>query len=131
MSGPRRTVIGFVCERSLPVDRMVGPDRALLDDPETRVVLLPCSGMLKPSQVELALAQGADAAFVCGCALGDCHYRTGNFMIRERLEGRRKPGLRKATDRRRIGMFFFTLKDRRPFLEALAAFKAGLDGEEA
>jgi len=48
-------------------------------------------------------------------------------MIRERLEGKRNPKLRKTTDRKKVGMFFVTMKDRVAFLEALAAFKAGLE----
>lgn len=126
-STPKRTVIGFVCERSLPLDRMLDGHKALLDDPDTKIVVVPCSGMVKPSQLEMALANGADATFVCGCAIGDCHYRTGNLMIRERLEGKRNPKLRKATDRRKIGLFFVTMKDEYPFMEALKAFRAGLD----
>ena len=122
-----RVIIGFVCERSIPILEMVDAQRALLDDPDVKVVILPCSGMVKPTQMELALAKGADATFVCGCAMGDCHYRTGNIMIRERLEGERNPKLRKATDKRKVGMFFYTMKDRGLFLEALAAFKAATE----
>jgi len=99
MSEPKRTIIGFVCERSLPIERMLDANKALLDDPETKFVIVPCSGMVKPTLMEAALANGADATFVCGCAIGDCHYRTGNLMIRERLEGKRNPKLRKTTDR--------------------------------
>ncbi len=127
MSEPKRTIIGFVCERSLPLERMLGPDKALLDDPDTKVVIVPCSGMVKPTLMEAALTAGADATFVCGCAIGDCHYRTGNLMIRERLQGKRNPKLRKTTDRRKVGMFFVTMKDKSAFLEALAEFKASLD----
>ena len=121
-----KTIIGFVCERSLPLDRMLDAHKALLDDPDTKIVVVPCSGMVKPTQMELALANGAEATFVCGCAIGDCHYRTGNLMIRERLEGKRNPKLRKTTDRRKVGMFFVTMKDKLPFLEKLAAFRASL-----
>lgn len=121
-----RVVIGFVCERSIPIQEMIDQQKALVDDPETKIVILPCSGMVKPTQMELALTKGADATFVCGCAIGDCHYRTGNIMIRERLEGERNPKLRKTTDKRRVGMFFYTMKDRRSFLDALAQFKAAV-----
>jgi coenzyme F420-reducing hydrogenase delta subunit len=126
MSTPRK-IIGFICERSLPLERMLDEHKALLDDPDTRIVVVPCSGMVKPTLMEAALANGADATFVCGCAIGDCHYRTGNLMIRERLEGKRNPKLRKTTDRKKVGMFFVTIKDKAPFLEALAEFRAGLD----
>jgi len=123
----QRVIVGFVCERSIPIHDMMGPHKALADDPETKIIILPCSGMVKPTQMELALANGADATFVCGCAINDCHYRTGNIMIRERLEGERNPKLRKSTDKRKVGMFFFTMKDKRPFLDALAQFKASTD----
>ena len=121
-----RFIVGFVCERSIPIQEMIDEQKALADDPETKIVILPCSGMVKPTQMELALSKGADATFVCGCAIGDCHYRTGNLIIRERLEGERNPKLRKTTDKRRVGMFFYTMKDRRLFLEALEAFKASV-----
>jgi coenzyme F420-reducing hydrogenase delta subunit len=126
MSNPRPTIVGFVCERSLPLERMLDGQNGLSDDPDTKIIVVPCSGMVKPTQMELALANGAEATFVCGCAIGDCHFRTGNLMIRERLEGKRNPKLRKTTDRRKVGMFFVTMKDRSAFLEALAAFRAGL-----
>ncbi len=119
-----RVIVGFVCERSIPIHEMVDQQRALADDPETKIVILPCSGMVKPTQMELALTNGADATFVCGCAIGDCHFRTGNLMIRERLQGERNPKLRKTTDKRKVGMFFYTMKDRQLFLDALAQFKA-------
>ncbi len=119
-----RVIVGFVCERSIPIQEMLDAQKALVDDPETKIVVLPCSGMVKPTQMELALSKGADATFVCGCAIGDCHYRTGNLMIKARLEGERNPKLRKTTDKRKVGMFFYTMKDRAAFLEALAQFKA-------
>ncbi len=122
-----RVIVGFVCERSIPIQEMIDAQRALTDDPETKIIILPCSGMVKPTQMELALANGADATFVCGCAINDCHYRTGNIMIRERLEGERNPKLRKSTDKRKVGMFFFTMKDKRPFLDALADFKTATE----
>lgn len=121
-----RVIVGFVCERSIPIQEMIDEQKALADDPETKIIILPCSGMVKPTQMELALSKGADATFVCGCAMGDCHYRLGNVFIKERLEGERNPKLRKTTDKRRVGMFFLTMKDRRPFLDALAEFKASL-----
>ncbi|HET8715309.1 MAG TPA: hydrogenase iron-sulfur subunit [Holophagaceae bacterium] len=121
-----KVIVGFVCQRSIPIQDMIDEHKALLDDPEVKVVVLPCSGMVKPTQMELALTKGADATFVCGCAIGDCHYRTGNLMIRARLNGERNPKLRKTTDKRKVGMFFFTMKDKAPFLEALKGFKASV-----
>jgi len=77
-------------------------------------VKLPCSGMVQPLMIEAALKQGAAGVIVCGCQIGDCYYREGNKMIRERLLGNRVPTLKKATDRRRILALWLsrTQKDR-------------------
>ena len=55
-SAPKRQIIGFVCERALPLERMLDEHKALLEDPDTRIVVVPCSGFVKPTQMGLALA---------------------------------------------------------------------------
>jgi coenzyme F420-reducing hydrogenase delta subunit len=66
------------------------------------VVKLPCSGMIQPQMIEEALKAGASGVIVTGCQIGDCYFREGNKMIRDRLLGLRPPGLKKAVDRRRV-----------------------------
>lgn len=95
-----KTVISLVCERAadVPCD-----DKGVYDAvPGMRVIKFPCSGMIQPLMIEAALKAGAEGVIVCGCQLGDCYYREGNRMIRERLLGERPPGLKKTVDRRRV-----------------------------
>jgi heterodisulfide reductase subunit A len=45
-----------------------------------------CSGRVDPLQVLYALLSGADGVFIGGCHLGDCHYVSGNELMKTRIE---------------------------------------------
>ncbi|MBF0482791.1 MAG: hydrogenase iron-sulfur subunit [Desulfovibrionaceae bacterium] len=47
-----------------------------------RVVRIPCTGRLSPKFILSALRQGADGVWVSGCHPGDCHFISGNLMVR-------------------------------------------------
>lgn len=103
MSDVNKTkIITLICERSVDLGQHVDQDSRLKDDPQVQIVKYPCSGMIQPLMVEAALKAGASGVIVCGCQIGDCYYREGNKMIRERLVGERPPGLKKTVDRRRV-----------------------------
>jgi coenzyme F420-reducing hydrogenase delta subunit len=95
-------IISLVCERSCDLSNHVDENGKLKDVDGAYVVKYPCSGMIQPLQIEAALKAGAQGVIVTGCQLGDCYYREGNRMIRERILGDRPPGLKKAVDRRRV-----------------------------
>jgi coenzyme F420-reducing hydrogenase delta subunit len=54
--------------------------------PHVRVIRVPCSGRVNPLFVLKALYEGADGVLVSGCHPGDCHYQSGNYYARRRLE---------------------------------------------
>lgn len=120
-------VISLVCERSCELDPLLDTNNQVKDIPGCYVVKFPCSGMIQPLMIEAALKAGADGVVVTGCELGDCYYREGNRMIRERLLGDRPPGLKKTVDRRRvIGLWLSRVQPAR-FLSEVREFRAHLD----
>ncbi|HNM49965.1 MAG TPA: hydrogenase iron-sulfur subunit, partial [Candidatus Obscuribacter sp.] len=96
-----KKVITLICERAADLDSVCSAQGEVKDIDGLHVVKLPCSGMIQPLMIEAALKAGAAGVIVTGCQLGDCYYREGNRMIRERLLGERTPGLKKTVDRRR------------------------------
>lgn len=54
--------------------------------PFVRVIRVPCSGRINPLFILKALYEGADGVLVSGCHPGDCHYQSGNYFARRRLE---------------------------------------------
>ncbi len=54
--------------------------------PNVRIIRVMCSGMVHPNLVIDALTRGADGVIICGCHIGDCHYREGNVRAQKRAE---------------------------------------------
>jgi ferredoxin/coenzyme F420-reducing hydrogenase delta subunit len=95
-------------------------------DADTIVLSLPCLAMLPPSFIDFALRRGAAGVVLAGCREGDCAFRFGDALVRERITGRREPHLRGTVMRSRVA----TLWAGRPDLVRLAgnveAFRASL-----
>ena len=76
------------------------------------VVSMPCTGMLPPSFIDYALKKGADGVLITGCREGDCYYRLGDQLIRQRITGEREPRLVQRADRSRIRYFWAAQAER-------------------
>ena len=55
-----------------------------------RIIRVPCSGKVDIMYVLKAFELGADGVFVAGCLPDQCHYLTGNFYARDRIEKLKK-----------------------------------------
>lgn len=119
-------VITLLCERAVDLDQKMNAAGQLNDMSDVHVLKFPCSGMIQPLMVEAALKAGADGVIVCGCQIGDCYYREGNKMIRDRLLGNRPPGLKKTVDRKRVLGLWLAKPQYSRFLSEAKEFIAGL-----
>ena len=68
---------------------------------------MPCTGKVDPLYVLKAFELGADGVFIAGCMEGECHYLTGNFYARDRID-RLKGDLEKVGLGGRLEMFFIS-----------------------
>ena len=55
------------------------------EQPNVRIVKIPCLGRMDPLHVLMALQEGIDGVLIAGCHLGDCHYRQGNFIAENKM----------------------------------------------
>jgi len=117
-----KTVITLICERAADLNSLLDQKGSLSDLPDVHVVKFPCSGMIQPLMIEAALKAGAGGVIVCGCQIGDCFYREGNKMIKERLLGERPPGLKKTVDRRRVMALWLSRRQKERFLTEAREF---------
>jgi coenzyme F420-reducing hydrogenase delta subunit len=131
MANANKTVVTLICERAADVNSIIDEQGKVTGVDDLHVIKLPCSGMVQPLMVEAALKAGAAGVIVCGCQIGDCYYREGNKMIRERLLGDRPPTLKKATDRRRILGLWLSRPQTGRFLSEAKTFVAYVQGLEA
>jgi F420-non-reducing hydrogenase iron-sulfur subunit len=129
-----KKVVTLLCERAADLNNILDKSGLVEGVDDLGVIKFPCSGMIQPLMIEAALKAGAAGVIVCGCQIGDCYYREGNKMIRERLLGERPPGLKKAVDRRRVMALWLSRLQRGRFLSEAKEFVAqvkSLDKEEA
>ena len=117
-----KTVITLICERAADLNSLLDEKGKLTELPDVNVVKFPCSGMIQPLMIEAALKAGAEGVIVCGCQIGDCFYREGNKMIKERLLGERPPGLKKTVDRRRVMALWLSRRQKERFLTEAKEF---------
>ncbi len=121
-----KTVITLICERAVDIHGIVDANGTCTEVDGMKVVKFPCSGMIQPLMIDNAIKNGAEGVIVCGCQIGDCYYREGNRMIRERLLGERQPGLKKNVDRRRVMALWLSKPQRQRFISESKEFIASL-----
>jgi len=125
--GGEPRLLGLVCSRGVDLEGVVDWEtKGLKGFKNVKVIRLPCIGMVHPSLIEDALATGADGVFVSGCQIGDCYYRTGNILLKERLSGERFPVLKDTTDRSRIRAYWLSALQTRTLLKEIRLFQDDL-----
>ena len=51
-----------------------------------KIIRVPCTGKVDILHILKAFELGADGVYAVGCMEGDCHYTSGNFRARKRIE---------------------------------------------
>ena len=51
-----------------------------------KIIRVPCTGKVYVAHILRAFEKGADGVYVVGCMEGDCHFNSGNFRARKRVE---------------------------------------------
>ncbi len=54
--------------------------------PNMRLIRVMCSGRVEPTFMIEALQNGADGVCILGCHFGDCHYISGNYETKRRMD---------------------------------------------
>ena len=84
--------------------------------PNIKIILVPCSGRVSPLHLLRALQEGADGVYVTGCMEGDCHFLTGNFKAKKRVQYIRKMLDEIGIERERVQMFNISASDAPEFV---------------
>jgi coenzyme F420-reducing hydrogenase delta subunit len=51
-----------------------------------KIIRVPCTGKVDTMHLMRSFEKGADGVYVVGCREGDCHYNSGNFRAKARVE---------------------------------------------
>jgi F420-non-reducing hydrogenase iron-sulfur subunit len=115
-------VIGIACERSVDFAGKLDENGYMIENPDVKIIKVPCSGHIQPIMLESALKNGAAGTFAIGCRMGDCHYRDGNRFCRDRMIGQRMPKLKPSVDKRRVEGYWLSAIEYDKFRDMVASF---------
>ncbi len=93
-NGSTGPLLAFVCAESAGGNLLVNARGESEQLPGFRVLAVPCIGWVHPLLIERAVRKGAAGVLIAGCDV-DPYCRKGTAWTAERLEGNRKPALRK------------------------------------
>ncbi len=79
-------IVGFFCNWCSYAGADLAGTSRINYPTSLRIVRVPCSGRVNPQFILKAFHMGADGVLVAGCHPGDCHYSTGNYFTRRRLQ---------------------------------------------
>ena len=79
-------IVGFCCNWCSYAGADLAGVSRFQYPPNIRIIRVMCSGRVSPAFVLKALAVGADGVLIAGCHPGDCHYISGNYKARRRVE---------------------------------------------
>ena len=77
-------VVAFVCNWCTYTGADLAGTSRMKQQPNARLIRVPCTGRIDPLFIIKAFEGGADAVLVSGCHPGDCHYNSGNYHARRR-----------------------------------------------
>ncbi len=89
---------------------------------DTRIIRVPCSGRVNPLFILKALLEGADGVLVSGCHPKDCHYTSGNFYARRRLESLKEFIEILGIDSRRFSYSWVSASESQKWKEVVTTF---------
>ena len=55
-----------------------------------KIIRVPCTGKVDLLYILRAFEKGADGVYAVGCLEGDCHFNSGNFRARKRMDQAKK-----------------------------------------
>lgn len=90
--------------------------------PEVLPIRVMCTGRVDPFHVLYALLKGADGVFIGGCHIGDCHYVSGNELMKTRIDRLRKMIEDFGFDSDRVRIEWISASEGRKYASVIAEF---------
>ncbi|RLF13596.1 MAG: hypothetical protein DRJ97_07770, partial [Thermoprotei archaeon] len=96
--------------------------------PNIRIIRVMCSGRVDTNFVERAFELGAAGVLVAGCEFPTCHYITGNYRCKERMEKLKSKLAQKGYDPNRLWTVWLSAADGPKFVSTVKSMveKLGL-----
>jgi F420-non-reducing hydrogenase iron-sulfur subunit len=89
-----------------------------------KIIRVPCTGKVDILHVLRAFEKGADGVYAVGCMEGDCHFNSGNFRARKRIEQAQKLLEAVGVGGERVAMYNLSSSEAPRFVEIAVEMEA-------
>ena len=89
-----------------------------------KIIRVPCTGKVDILHVLRAFEKGADGVYAVGCMEGDCHFDSGNFRARKRIEQAQKILEAVGVGGERVAMYNLSSSEAPRFVEIAVEMEA-------
>ncbi len=117
MSNKRDRIVAFCCNYTAGVSQDALEGAGLLPA-GVEMERVPCTGRLEIETILKAFEEGADAVFVAGCKIDECHNNAGSLRASKRVKYVKKILEEMDLEPGRVEMFFVGRGETEPVVEA-------------
>jgi coenzyme F420-reducing hydrogenase delta subunit len=83
-------IVAYCCHYCAYAAADLAGSMRLQYQPTVKIIEVPCSGKVDTIYILTAIENGADGVIVAGCLEDNCHFLTGNFRAKKRVEYTKK-----------------------------------------
>ncbi|MCL2501048.1 MAG: hydrogenase iron-sulfur subunit [Defluviitaleaceae bacterium] len=123
----RVNVVAFCCNWCSYAGADLAGTSRLVYPSNVKIIRVPCSCRVDEAFILRAFARGADGVIVCGCHIGDCHYATGNYHTRQRMESLFGLLAFMGMERERLRLEWISASEGAKFADTMAEFTAQVE----
>ena len=113
-------VVAFVCTYCSYTAADLAGSLRLPYPANVRIIKMTCTGKTDPVVLLRAFEKGADAVFVAGCRVGDCHFVEGNLRGKSWVRFTEKRLEAIGLERERLAFFHVAASDAAGWVDAVA-----------
>lgn len=119
-------IVAFLCRWCSYAGADLAGVSRLTYPPNVVPIRVNCSGRVDTSMVTGALAKGADGVLIGGCHFGDCHYISGNYKARRRVQLLKSALDQVGIDPARLRLTWISASEGNHFQKTIEEFTAEL-----
>jgi F420-non-reducing hydrogenase iron-sulfur subunit len=115
-------ILGFLCNWCSYAGADLAGVSRFQYPPTIRIIRVMCSARVEPVFVLRALMRDIDGVLVLGCHFGDCHYISGNYRCRDRMEITKEFLKMVGVDPERLYVGWVSAAEGQQFAQIVASF---------
>jgi len=115
-------IVGFACNWCCYAGADLAGTSRMEYPPNIRMIRVMCSGRIDPEFILRAFRDGADGVFIGGCHPGDCHYVSGNYKARKRVDALQDLLIGLGIEPERLRLEWVSASEGQRYADAVSSF---------